>query len=277
MPACTVEILAIGNEVLAGDVLDTNSHWLCRQLTSQGARVLRITVLPDVEDVIGEALRAALARRPALILTCGGLGPTVDDLTTAAIGAALGRPVAEDPQAYGMVRDTYAFLHARGLALSAEMTPARAKMARLPAGATPLANSAGAAPGVLLVQGDTTVVCLPGVPAEMQAICEQVLWPRLAANFAGQVHAERTIVTGSYDETTIAPTVDAVALRHGDVYVKSRAQAYGGGQADFITLAARAADAAQAAALLDAAEFDLLEALAAIGVRAFVPGSAKNP
>ena len=96
--------LTIGNEVLAGDVLDTNSHWLCQQLAERGAHVIRITVLPDVVETIAEALRQALARHPALILTCGGLGPTADDLTSAAVAAALERPLAEDPTAYGMVR-----------------------------------------------------------------------------------------------------------------------------------------------------------------------------
>ena len=86
-----VELLAIGNELLAGDVLDTNSHWLCRQLAGRGARVSRVTTLPDDMATIGEALLAALGRRPALIVTCGGLGPTADDLTVVAQAAALGR------------------------------------------------------------------------------------------------------------------------------------------------------------------------------------------
>ena len=97
MLAPTVELLVIGNEILAGDVLDTNSHWLCRQLAGRGARVTRISVLPDEPAAIADGLRAALSRRPALILTCGGLGPTVDDLTLASIGAALDRPLQEAP------------------------------------------------------------------------------------------------------------------------------------------------------------------------------------
>ena len=90
MSVPVIEILAIGNEVLAGDVLDTNSHWLCRELVGRGARVARITVLPDDPATIAEALLAGRARGPALIVTCGGLGPTADDLTLAAIAGALG-------------------------------------------------------------------------------------------------------------------------------------------------------------------------------------------
>lgn len=267
MIAPTVEILAIGNEVLAGDVLDTNSHWLCQQFARRGVRVMRITVLPDDPTIIGEALLATLGRRPALVITCGGLGPTADDLTLAAIAAALDRPLNEDPIAYAMVRDLYALLYARGHVTTAEMTPARAKMARLPAGAQPLPNTVGAAPGVLMTHDNVLIACLPGVPAEMKDIFENALWPRVAAAFTGGAYAERTVPTDCWDESILAPAVDAVAERHPQVYVKSRAQVYGSGIADFVTLAVRGETPAAAEGLLDAAAADLRMALAAVGVK----------
>ena len=261
-----VEILAIGNELLAGDVLDTNSHWLCRQLAGRGARVSRMATLPDDMATIGEALLAALSRRPALIVTCGGLGPTADDLTVAAQAAALGRALAENPAAFAMVRDFYATLFRRGEVTTPDMTPARAKMAVLPADAEPLPNSVGAAPGVLMIEGETLIAALPGVPAEMKAIFEESLWPRVAARFSGQAYAERVIQTNCWDESIMAPAVDAVAARHPRVYVKSRAQVYGGGLADFVTLSARAATPSEANALLDGAEADLRTALRTVNV-----------
>lgn len=267
MHETTVEILTIGNEVLAGDVLDTNSHWLCQQLVARGARIVRITVLPDMIETIAEALCAALARHPALILTCGGLGPTVDDLTLTAVATALGRPLRKDPTAYEMVRERYAELHRRGLVATPEMTPARAKMTRLPAGAEPLTNTVGGAPGVLIADRPTLIAGLPGVPAEMKDIFEHALWPRLAARFGGVSYAERTVRTDCLDETIMAPAVDAVTARHPHVYVKSRAQVYGDGIANFVTLAARAASEEEANALLDATETDLRQALAAVGVQ----------
>jgi molybdenum cofactor synthesis domain-containing protein len=268
MSAPIVEILVIGNEVLAGAVLDTNSHWLCRELAARGARVTRITVLPDEPAAIGEALVAARARGPALIVTCGGLGPTADDLTVAAIAAALNQPVHEHPQAYAMIRDFYALLYARGDVVTPEMTPARAKMAQMPAAAETLANHVGAARGVLLRDGGTLIVSLPGVPAEMKDIFTHALSPRLEASFHNQAYAERTVATDCWDESILAPAVDGVARRHPAVYVKSRAQVYGSGAADFVTLAARGRDAAEVARLLDAAEADTLAALAAVGIRA---------
>ncbi len=261
-----VEILIIGSEILAGDVLDTNSHWLCRQFVSRGVRVARMATLPDDPVVIGEALLASLVRRPALILTCGGLGPTIDDLTLAAIGAALGRPLAQDAAAYAMVQNLYAALYDRGEVTTSEMTPARTKMSVLPAGSEPLANSVGAAPGVLVTEGSTLIASLPGVPAELKAIFEQSLWPRLAALLSSQAFAERLIRTDCWDESIMAPAVDAVAARHPQVYVKSRAQVYGGGLADFVTVAARADTAAQVEMLIEAADGDLKRELARVGV-----------
>ena len=174
-----VEILAIGNEVLAGNVIDTNSHWLCQQLAARGASIRRVTVLPDEPAEIADCLQGALVHAPRLIITCGGLGPTRDDLTVAAIAAALGLELIEHPAAFAMVRDFYVELAARGDVTTAEMLPARSKMAQMPAGAEPLRNAVGAAPGVLLTLGATTIVSLPGVPAEMKDIFSNSLGPRL--------------------------------------------------------------------------------------------------
>jgi len=261
-----VEILAIGNEVLAGDVLDSNSHWLCKRLATRGARVRRITVLPDEPATIGEALWASLARQPDLILTSGGLGPTQDDLTVAAVGEALGLEVREDPTAYAMIEEFYTTLHARGHVTGSEMTEARRKMAQLPDGAQALLNTLGAAPGILLKHETTSIVLMPGVPAEMMDIFENSLAPRLASLFSRQAYAERTLKTNAWDESILAPVVDAAARRHPQVYVKSRAQVYGSGLSDFVTIAARGRHVEEVEALLDAAEDDLRTALHAIGV-----------
>ncbi len=235
-----VEILVIGNEVLAGNVLDSNSHWLCQQVSARGGQVRRITVLADDPAEIADGLRGALSRGPALILTCGGLGPTQDDLTVGAIAQALGLKLEQDPAAYAMVGALYARLFEQGEVTTPEMLPARVKMAQLPQGAEPLPNGAGAAPGVVLTHQGVTIVALPGVPTEMKDIFSHSLLPRLDAIFPEQAYAERTLKTRVWDESILAPAVDGVALRHPLVYTKSRAQVYGSGIADFVTLAARA-------------------------------------
>jgi nicotinamide-nucleotide amidase len=263
-----IEILSIGNEVLQGDVLDTNSHWLCRQLARRGVRVSRITTLPDTKDIIAEAIREALLRRPALLLSCGGLGPTVDDLTASAVAQALGRPLREDPQALEMVGAFYAGLYGRGEVATAEVTPARRKMASVPEAAELLRNRVGAAPGLWVELDGIVLASLPGVPDEMKAMFEESLWPRLAGRLGGTAFVRRTIPTDCRDESLIARAVDGVAKAHPQVYVKSRAQVYGGEKADFVTLSARAPDEASAQVWLDQAEQDLRAALQAVGVHA---------
>ncbi len=267
MKTPVIEILVIGNEVLAGNVLDSNSHWLCQQAIARGGQVRRVTVLRDDPEEIKDGLLGALGRRPDLILTCGGLGPTRDDLTVAAIGEALGRRVGQDPVAYGMIRDFYTQLHIRGEVSTPDMLPPRAKMAQMPEGAEPLQNRIGAAPGVLLTHEGVTVVCLPGVPAEMKDIFANSLAPRLGSILTEQAYAERTIRTQVWDESILAPAVDLVAGHHPRVYVKSRAQVYGSGVADFVTLAARGKDDEEVRRLLDAAEADLRTELKRVGIQ----------
>lgn len=263
-----IEILVIGNEVLAGDVLDSNSHWLCQQVTARGGQVRRITVLRDDPEEIKDGLLGTLLRHPDLVLTCGGLGPTQDDLTVSAVGEALGRRVGQDRLAYEMIRSFYAELYARGEVTTPEMLPPRVKMAQMPEGAEPLQNRIGAAPGAVLTHEGVTIVSLPGVPAEMKDIFANSLAPKLAPIFAEQAYAERTIRTQVWDESILAPAVDLVAGRHPRVYVKSRAQVYGSGIADFVTLAASGKDEGEVGGLLDTAEADLRTELKLLGIEA---------
>ena len=102
-PPPTVEILAIGNELLRGEILDTNTQWLCRLVTARGGRVGRVTLLADVEAEIAAAVRAAIERGVAVLFTSGGLGPTDDDLTLAAVARGAGVEVVLNEQARAMV------------------------------------------------------------------------------------------------------------------------------------------------------------------------------
>ncbi len=129
------EIIAIGNEVLLGDVLDTNSHWLCVQLTGLGALVRRVTQVRDELMAIQQAVEAALGQGTQLVITTGGLGPTHDDLTLQAVSRALGRDLEIDPLAFSWVRERYRELNQAGYVASPEMTEPRIKMARLPVAA----------------------------------------------------------------------------------------------------------------------------------------------
>src|SRR5512133_2006 len=218
------EIFAIGNELLVGQVQDTNTHWLIRSLTALGARVRRAVILRDEYDEIADALASALHRKPRLILTTGGLGPTDDDLTMRALARALNLSLAEDPVALEMVRRRYEHLATMRPNFSAELNAARRKMALLPQGGTPIANPNGAAPGVVLDVNGTTIARLPGVPSEMKDIYNTSLQPILARTIGAGGYVEHTLVLDRGDESRIATVLQEVQARHPLVYIKSRGQ-----------------------------------------------------
>ncbi len=239
-----VEILVIGEEILLGDVLDTNSHWLCQQLTGLGARVRRITQIGDDANTIAETLRAALERDVKLAIIVGGLGPTEDDRTLAAVAEALERPIVEHPVARQWVENTYQELARAGHVpsdelMSTEAQRSRLKMARLPQGAEPLYNHVGVAPGVLLRNESQTIVCLPGVPDEMKDIFQHALEPTLRDLIGAGRYAEWRVRAAIGDESILAPVLRQVSAEHPAVYIKSRARRFGEDTHFTITLSAR--------------------------------------
>jgi len=260
------EIIAVGNEILTGEVLDTNSHWLCARLAARGAEMARITVIPDDAQVIAETLRQALARGSRLVITTGGLGPTEDDRTLRGVADALGVELQRNERAYEWVRQTYRRMYERGHVDSPEMTPAREKMACLPDGSEPLPNKVGAAPGVMVRSGPVTIVCLPGVPAELESIFDRSLTPLLEALFGPGVTLTWRVELGSGDETQLAPILKRVSDAHPTVYVKSRARRFGAERRFLVTLSARAEAEEEAQALLEQVHGDLAAAAKEAGI-----------
>lgn len=258
-----IEIIAIGNEVLQGDVQDTNTHWLSQQLTGLGGRVERAVIVRDDQTAIVAELKGAIARQARLILTTGGLGPTNDDLTLAAVAEMAGRPLQIHQQALEWVKNKYNALAHEGAVDDAAMTPAREKMARLPQGAQPLANPVGTAPGVLLALDGCQVVSLPGVPPELKGIFEGALQPTLKALFGESAFLEKRLLVNCKDESVLAPILEAVAARHPDVYVKSRAKSFGPDVKFRVTLSTAGPSKPVVEQTLNEAQHDLEQALAA--------------
>ena len=231
-----VELLSIGNELLVGQVLDTNAHWLVRNLTGIGAVVRRAQMIRDEYDEIEATFKGVFARAPRLLITTGGLGPTDDDLTARALAQTFGVTLETNPIALDMVRERYAHLASIRPNYSADLNDPRRKMALFPPGANPLNNSDGAAPAIELDvdtrtgriapigSGDLTIVCLPGVPKEMKEIYENSLQPVLARTVGAGGYVERNIVLERGDESRIAAMLQDVQSRHSTVYVKSRGQ-----------------------------------------------------
>jgi molybdenum cofactor synthesis domain-containing protein len=262
----SVEIIAVGNELLIGDVLDTNSHWLCRRLTLLGGVVNRITTVRDDPKVIAVQLRSALERRVDLLIVSGGLGPTADDRTIEAVAEALGLALERNAAALAAVRERYADFARRRFVERGDVTPEREKMGILPEGALPLANPVGAAPGVLLRTGNSVIVCLPGVPAELQAIFETSLPPVLRDALGNGAFVERAASVGCSDESGLAPLLRDVALAHPAAYLKSRPRRFGKDVRILVTVSATAVSRDEAEHIVGSAWNRLVQELTAAGL-----------
>ena len=172
------EIIAVGTELLLGHTVNTNAAWLSRLLAGLGIHCFHQTVVGDHPARIRAALQAARARADLVILT-GGLGPTVDDVTAAAVAHVLHRPMVHHPALARAMRDRFRRRHVRRPA-------GNARQAWLPHGARPLPNALGTAPGFVVADGDGWIAALPGVPAEMEAMALRSLVPWVRARRMGR-------------------------------------------------------------------------------------------
>ncbi|HET6923668.1 MAG TPA: competence/damage-inducible protein A [Anaeromyxobacteraceae bacterium] len=198
-----VEILATGDELLTGQVVDTNSAWLMDRIWDLGLMVRRKTLVGDDRRDLAEALREAAARAD-LVVVSGGLGPTEDDLTTEVVAAVMGAPLEVHQPSLEVIRERFK-------KLGRLMTPNNEKQARFPRGATVIPNRLGTAPGFLVTLGRTEVACLPGVPVEFRGLCEEAVIPRVAARL-GEVPASRLVklfgVPESHADDLMRPVMD---------------------------------------------------------------------
>ncbi|HEX16633.1 MAG: competence/damage-inducible protein A [Deltaproteobacteria bacterium] len=222
-----VEIIAIGREILRGQTLDTNSHWLARRVTALGAQVGRISVPDDEVGAIAREIRRALEDGAEVVITTGGMGPTFDDKTLEGVAQAFGLTLELNPWALEFVRKRYREFYEQGFVDSPDLTPEREKMARLPRGAVPLSNPVGAAPGVMLQVQGATVFCLPGVPREMRPQFEEEVLPRLRDILGAGVYLEEEVETGLKDESVLAQVVERVMKAVPGVYLKSKPTRFG--------------------------------------------------
>ena len=157
----TAALAIIGNEVLSGRTQDANLKYLAENLNAIGVRLMEVRVIPDIEDVIVKTVNALRADFD-YVFTTGGIGPTHDDITSAAVAKAFGLELLRDPEAERLVRSNYA--------KPEDVTPARLKMAEVPAGATLLMNPVSKAPGFRV----ENVYVLPGVPRIMQVMFDLI-------------------------------------------------------------------------------------------------------
>lgn len=260
----TVEIFVIGDEIVNGDILDTNTNWLCKEIGNLGGFVSRTVTLRDDENIIAAEVQAAVARGTKVILTSGGLGPTADDLTLAGVARGVGTQTALHQEALRMIESRYDEMAASGKLPKGGLNPAREKMAWLPVGAEPLHNPVGTACGVLVRSEHLSVVSLPGIPPELKGIFGESLRPFLSDTFGGGMSETKTIIVKSGDETVIEPVLNRVVKEHPRVYIKSLAKTCGAAELR-ITMTAVGDDRAELESAVSAASKDLCAGLDSVG------------
>jgi nicotinamide-nucleotide amidase len=190
----TAEILSQGDEVLTGQVVDTNAAWLSERLTALGVDVVRHTAVGDRLGDIVPAVRTA-CERADLVLSTGGLGPTDDDLTAQAVASVFDVELVLDPIALAHIQALYV-RHDR------RMPAVNRKQALLPAGSVRLDNDMGTAPGFALTTDRGLAAFLPGVPREMRHLFDARVLPLLGERFdlvAGRLVTLRTTGAGESD------------------------------------------------------------------------------
>jgi molybdenum cofactor synthesis domain-containing protein len=205
------EIIVVGNDLLRGEVGDSSAQLVAALLTGRGARVRKITFIPDDEALIVESIRDSLERSPHFLVTIGGLGPASDDLTLAGVAEALKLPLTRNAGAAEFVDRAYADLKQQRRAEHGGINVVRKKMTRLPLGCTVLANASGIAPGTLCrLPGMTAVISVPGTPREARSVFEAAL-PHLKDFGCGRIAARREIETSILDESALVPLIQQLA------------------------------------------------------------------
>jgi nicotinamide-nucleotide amidase len=193
------EIITIGDELLIGQVIDTNSAWMAEQLNMVGIRVHQITSISDNEEHILTTLKEA-STRAQLILITGGLGPTKDDITKHTLCKYFDTTLVFSEVAYKNVEKLFA---ARGVAV----TELNRLQAMVPANCQVIPNPNGTAPCMWFEKEGCIYVSMPGVPFEMKAIMEEQIIPRLLHKL-NQVIIHRTILTEGVGESMLASIIE---------------------------------------------------------------------
>jgi len=202
----SVEIVAIGTEILLGHLLDTNSAHVARALADAGIDVYAKHAVGDNAARLEAMLRGALERADGVITT-GGLGPTVDDLTKEAVAAAVGVPLVLDEPSIAAIEERL-----RSFGRTGPLTPNNRRQAMLPAGCVVLPNPYGTAPGFVAVRADGRfVACMPGVPREMKPMLADRLIPWIVRTYGiGDAIFTRTLHTVGISESLLDTQIETL-------------------------------------------------------------------
>lgn len=244
------DVVAVGTELLLGQIVDTNSAWIGEQLAAQGIDSLRHVQVGDNQERLVAVLRWVLAEADAVIV-CGGLGPTHDDLTREAIAEVMGVELVPDEAVADLIRDLFA---RRGRAMPAN----NLRQALVPVGATVIPQTRGTAPGLVCPVADRVIYAVPGVPHEMQDMLERAVLPDLRRRSGDpSVIVSRVLRTWGESESGLNERLDGVIAELEHAGTPTLAFLASGWEGLKIRLTAKAPTRAAAEELLDRWEADV--------------------
>ena len=212
-----IEIIATGDELIYGRILDTNSNWIAKRVAEMGARLRRVTMIGDEPALIGSTLLNALKRDAHFIVITGGLGPSEDDLTVDSIGTALGQSIIIDEEGAAKIEATY---RKRGITRQSSIDRGR-RMARILEESQPMQNPVGFAVGMKVDIGGKTVCTLPGVPSEMKGMFDAHVAPMIMSQ-TNTVFVARTFNI-SMVWKDFFPLYRQMQMDYPDIYIKNAA------------------------------------------------------
>ncbi|MBI3158568.1 MAG: CinA family nicotinamide mononucleotide deamidase-related protein [Chloroflexi bacterium] len=241
----SAEILTIGTEILLGEIADTNARHIALALREAGINLYFTATVGDNEERIAAAIRQSLERADILVTT-GGLGPTVDDPTRAAVARALALPLEFREELWQQVVERFA-------RFGRTPTENNRRQAYVPQGAQAVENPVGTAPAFILETEGRSIICLPGVPREMEYLLEHAMLPYLRERYAltGTIRA-RVLHTAGEGESAVDELIgDLETMLNPTVGLAAHA-----GQVD-VRITAKAASAEEANALIAPVEAEL--------------------
>jgi molybdenum cofactor synthesis domain-containing protein len=207
---CEAELIATGNEITYGQIVDTNSSWLADLLTQSGIIVKKITTVADQINDIASVIKDALTQNRRLIITTGGLGPSEDDLTIDAIAKAIGTGVIIGDEALSLLKS-------KCDEFGIELNERRRRMARSVPTGRAIPNIVGLAPGLISQSNSTTIFALPGIPEEMKAMFQATVLPRIRGWTAAWTRTANVRVFANNDRFMI---FDKIQKEFPEVYFK---------------------------------------------------------
>ena len=196
------EIITIGDEILIGQTLDTNSAWLGEHLNTYGVEVIQISSINDKKESIVNALKAAETRADIILIT-GGLGPTKDDITKKVLADYFGAQLIPNHGALENIKDIF---HRRGR----EVLQINVDQALVPDNCEVILNTKGTAPGMYFEENDKIYVSMPGVPYEMKAMMEQVVFRKLNGKGDNYTIVHDTITVVGVPESHLSVAIESV-------------------------------------------------------------------